>query len=74
MQKIFNNCYEMDKQCYDKYGLSEDILMEHASNAMNEYIKKHFKKGMSILIVCGIGNNGADGIALARLLYGQYES
>ncbi|KIM04048.1 MAG: carbohydrate kinase [Sulfurovum sp. AS07-7] len=73
MQKIFNNCYEMDKRCYDKYGLSEDILMEHASNAMNEYIKKHFKKGMSILIVCGIGNNGADGIALARLLYGQYK-
>jgi hydroxyethylthiazole kinase-like uncharacterized protein yjeF len=63
----------MDKRCYDKYGLSEDILMEHASNAISDYIKHHFQPKSKILIVCGVGNNGADGIALARLLYGQYE-
>ncbi len=62
------SCYEMDKKCYDKYGLSEDILMEHASNSIAEYIKENFSKSSSILIVAGPGNNGADGITLARLI------
>jgi hydroxyethylthiazole kinase-like uncharacterized protein yjeF len=63
----------MDERCYDKFGLSEDILMEHASNSMAEYIKEHFPKGSSILIASGPGNNGADGIALARILHKAYK-
>jgi hydroxyethylthiazole kinase-like uncharacterized protein yjeF len=47
--------------------------MEHAANGMANYIKTHFEKQRSVLIVCGFGNNGADGIALARLLQGFYE-
>lgn len=73
MQKVFNEVNSLDKQCYKKYHLSEDILMEHASNGMKEYIHKYFTKGSKILIVCGSGNNGADGIALARLLHNDYD-
>jgi len=72
MQKVFKNCYGMDKRCYEVYGLTEDILMEHAAMGMERYIRERFSKGSSILIVAGIGNNGADGITLARLLYGDY--
>ncbi len=68
MQKLFIDCYEMDKRCYDEYGLSEDILMENAASAMADYIEKNFTKDSSILIVSGPGNNGADGITLARIL------
>jgi hydroxyethylthiazole kinase-like uncharacterized protein yjeF len=46
--------------------------MEHAAMGMAEYIKEHFPKGSSVLIVAGVGNNGADGIVLARLLQGSY--
>ncbi|HHS92140.1 MAG TPA: NAD(P)H-hydrate dehydratase, partial [Campylobacterales bacterium] len=60
------------QRCYDDYNLTEDILMEHAANGMAEYIKTHFQKQCTVLIVCGFGNNGADGIALARLLQGFY--
>jgi len=31
MQKIFDNCYALDRRCYDKFDLTEDILMEHAA-------------------------------------------
>ena len=73
MQKVFQNCYAMDRRCYDEYGLTEDILMEHAAEGMASYVRSHFPKGSSVLIVAGMGNNGADGIVLARLLYLRYE-
>jgi len=72
MQKVFKNCYNLDKRCYEQYGLTEDILMENAARGMAEYIQKYFEKGLSVLIVAGVGNNGADGIVLARQLHGAY--
>ena len=47
-------------------GLTEDILMEHAARGMAEYIQNNFEKGSSLLIVAGVGNNGADGIVLGK--------
>ena len=73
MQKVFGSCYAMDQRCYDEYGLTEDILMEHAAEGMAEYIRSSFEKGSSVMIVSGVGNNGADGIVLARLLYRSYK-
>jgi len=73
MQKVFKSCYDLDKRCYEIYGLTEDILMEHASRGMAEYIQNNFDHGSSILIVSGVGNNGADGIVLARQLHGEYD-
>jgi len=73
MQKVFRSCYELDRHCYEAYGLSEDILMEHAAGGMAAYIREHFGQGSSILIVSGVGNNGADGIVLARQLHGAYD-
>ncbi|MDD5549268.1 MAG: NAD(P)H-hydrate dehydratase [Sulfurovaceae bacterium] len=73
MQKVFDNCFYLDKRCYDEYGLSEDILMEHAASGMESFVRENFAFGKSVLIVAGRGNNGADGIALARLLHGDYD-
>jgi len=73
MQKVFKSCYALDNKCYEEYGLTEDILMEHAASGIANYIRKHFLKGTSVLIAAGVGNNGADGIVLARQLYGDYE-
>ncbi len=72
MQKVFQSCYKMDNKCYTKYALSEDILMEHAASSIEYYIRKNHPKASTILVVCGSGNNGADGIALARLLHKDY--
>ncbi|MBD3792122.1 MAG: NAD(P)H-hydrate dehydratase [Campylobacterales bacterium] len=72
MQKVFKSCDRLDKRCYTTYALTEDILMEHAAIGMEQYIRRHFPEGSSVLIVAGLGNNGADGIALARLLHHDY--
>lgn len=73
MQKVFDEVNTLDKRCYDEFGLSEDLLMEHAAASMMQYIHGKFSDNEKVLIVCGSGNNGADGIALARLLYSQYD-
>ncbi|KXO09128.1 NAD(P)HX epimerase / NAD(P)HX dehydratase [Moritella sp. JT01] len=73
MQKVFDDVNALDKRCIDQFGLSEDLLMEHAAASMMQYIQGKFSNNEKVLIVCGSGNNGADGIALARLLYSQYD-
>jgi len=73
MQKLFDEVGFLDKRCYEKFGLSEDLLMEHAADGMADYIRSRFEKGSKIVVVCGSGNNGADGIALSRLLIGDYD-
>ncbi len=74
MRKVFKHCYEMDQRCYEEYGLTEDILMEHAAKGIKNYIDDNLKGKNSILIVAGVGNNGADGITLARLLQFNIQS
>ncbi len=73
MQKLFYEVGSLDKRCYDEFALSEDILMEHASNGIASYIRQNFAKNSKVLIVCGGGNNGADGMACARLLHVDYD-
>jgi hydroxyethylthiazole kinase-like uncharacterized protein yjeF len=73
MQKVFKSVDYLDKRCYEKFLLSEDILMENAANSIASFIKSKFKSKSKILIVCGGGNNGADGVALARILYKDYK-
>jgi len=72
MKNVFRDIDILDKRCYDKFYLSEDILMENASLAISNLIRKRVKLNSKILIVAGIGNNGADGIAVARQLHKDY--
>lgn len=73
MQKLFDEVASLDARCYEEFGLSEDILMEHAADGMAQYIRKNFSHHSKIIVACGGSNNGADCIALARLLHGDYE-
>ncbi len=68
MRKVFKKVNLLDQKCYQGYNLSEDLLMEHAAMGLKQYIPNSAK---SILIISGSGNNGADGIALARMVSGD---
>ena len=43
-------------------------LMERAAKAFVEWFDNQFSKSKPIFIYCGTGNNGGDGLAIARLL------
>ena len=44
-------------------------LMERAATACTEWILQRYPAGNSFLICCGKGNNGGDGLAIARQLW-----
>lgn len=55
--------------------LSEPIpsidLLERACYRLAQFIEKHYTTDQAFHLVCGSGNNGADGLCLARILYFQ---
>jgi len=70
MKPLFKEVYSFDKKCYEKYKLNEDILMENAASNLEAVIPK---KAKVINIIAGPGNNGADGITLARRILSKKE-
>ena len=66
---------EMDRAAIHDYGIPGLILMENAASRIADYIISHvtelFAPGAdrNVLIVCGKGNNGGDGFAVARKLF-----
>ena len=54
----------------EEIGISKLILMENAGLQLANIIQKQYSKNKSknILIVCGSGNNGGDGLVCARHL------
>ena len=48
-------------------------LMERAAKAFVGWFVNHFPdKNQAVSIYCGTGNNGGDGLAIARMLYGHH--
>lgn len=60
---------EIDSYTIEQIGIPSMVLMERAAFSVVEYMKHHISQGNRILSVCGCGNNGADGIAVARILH-----
>ena len=58
----------MDHHSIDTIGIPSIVLMERAAESVVQEMRGRLKGRPSILIVCGSGNNGADGLAMARML------
>lgn len=59
---------QVDNYTINTIGIPSVVLMERAAVSVAEEILCHAKKEDAISVVCGIGNNGADGVAIARIL------
>ncbi len=61
---------KLDRTAVKKYGIDEILLMENAGNAVFYAIEKEIGiKDNKFLILAGSGNNGGDGMVVARKLY-----
>lgn len=58
----------IDKYTIEEIGIPELVLMERAALGVFDFIKSKFDIYKKILVVVEGGNNGADGLALARML------
>jgi hydroxyethylthiazole kinase-like uncharacterized protein yjeF len=63
---------EIDRLTTERYATPSLLLMEAAANASARAIASRLSRdtsGLRVLILCGRGNNGGDGAALARALW-----
>ena len=59
---------EADAYTIKHEPVTSDKLMERAAGACFEWIRERFNDGTSFHIFCGTGNNGGDGLVIARKL------
>ena len=72
MQQVYEETATLDERCYQLFDLTPEVLMEHAGMALAHEVKKKLSSKKSVLFLCGMGNNGADGMVAARILHGDY--
>lgn len=70
MLKILSSkeIHELDRHTIEEEGIPSIDLMERACKAFTAWFAVRYRPGKRIGVVCGTGNNGGDGLGIARLL------
>ncbi|WRE79706.1 NAD(P)H-hydrate dehydratase [Helicobacter pylori] len=74
MLSVYEKVDALDKRAIEEWLLSEDILMENAAMALEKAVLQNASLGAKVIILCGSGDNGGDGYALARRLMGRFKT
>jgi NAD(P)H-hydrate epimerase len=65
-----NEMRNLDRRAIEKYGITQEILMENAGQAAYFSILKEFGvKNKNFVTFCGVGHNGGDGLVVTRKIY-----
>lgn len=74
MQRVLTGkiAKQVDSYCTKIIGIPSLVLMERAAIAVVNEVLKESNNDLRIGIFCGTGNNGADGLAIGRILQGKY--
>ncbi|WRE19271.1 NAD(P)H-hydrate dehydratase [Helicobacter pylori] len=72
MLSVYEKGNALDKRAIEELFLSEDILMENAAMALERAVLQNASLDAKVIILCGSGDNGGDGYALARRLIGRF--
>ena len=59
----------IDRYTIEEIGIPSLVLQERAAWCVANEVKKRAEKGAAVWAACGTGNNGADAIAAARMLF-----
>ncbi len=72
MLPVLNNeaMREADRHTIEDLGVPGLELMENAALGVVDALRDNYSEARRILVLCGRGNNGGDGLAAARLLAG----
>ena len=60
---------QLDRYTIQEIGIPSLVLMERAARSVYDTMIKERLPLKKVLVLCGSGNNGADGVALARMLH-----
>ncbi len=74
MLSVYEKVNALDKRAIEELFLSEDVLMENAAMALERAVLQNASLGAKVIILCGSGDNGGDGYALARRLVGRFKT
>ncbi|WQR93233.1 NAD(P)H-hydrate dehydratase [Helicobacter pylori] len=74
MLSVYEKVDALDKRAIEEWLLSEDVLMENAAMALERAVLQNASLGAKVIILCGSGDNGGDGYALARRLIGRFKT
>ena len=71
MKKIVSgtDMKKVDRYTIDHIGIPSMVLMERAALSVFEQIKANESQSKSVIVAASTGNNGADGLAIARMLF-----
>jgi len=65
-----NQMRDLDQRAITEFGIPDEILMENAGQATYFVILNELGiKGRNFLVFCGTGNNGGDGLVVARKIH-----
>ena len=64
---------KLDRQTIQEAKIPGLTLMERAGTGVVDYLLRHYgsPKGKKVVVFCGKGNNGGDGLVIARLLHAK---
>ncbi len=60
---------QLDRRTIDEIGLPGIVLMERAALGTAEHVRERFPDPGRAVVLVGPGNNGGDGLAIARILF-----
>lgn len=60
--------HDLDRYSIEEEGIASIDLMERACHTLVEWFTHRYRPDKKVLVVCGVGNNGGDGLGIARIL------